>query len=243
MYFYKKANKYLFLKKKNIFSTNKNNLIFYKQRYNLNWVSFKFYITKVNKTASPWLKNHIKYKRLHLNKNEISAFNLLVNNFCSNGNFLKYYNMFLNVLNQLNKHFFSNTIINKLSQKGLNNLNVFFKFLKSDIFLTLPTNLIYFLFSKNELLFFAKVVKLSRRAAKKKKKKFFLKFTYAIPKKRFSKIIKFWKYCINAVSHKFLKKKIFNGLLQLIVNYKNSVLLKYRKKALKKLIRTKKIEI
>lgn len=109
--------------------------------------------------------------------------------------------------------------------------------------LTLTNHFIYYLFSKNEILFFAKAVKLRKRVAKKLKKKYRLAFEYVPPNKRLLRTMKFWKYYINYSSKDVLDKRLLNGLFRLVIDPKTSILTKYRQKVIRMLIKKKKLNL
>lgn len=209
---------------------------------NFNWAVHKFFISKVNYTISPKLKDHYRFKRYNLKRDELFSLKLIINNFCSNGKFIKYYNMFSEILFNIKSQVLLGRNNDNLSARGLDNLIFVLKLFKNNLLINIKSHFLYRLFSKYELLFFAKAIKLNKRVAKKKKKKYLLGFDYIKPRRRFPKLVKFWKYYLNYVSKAVFKRKLFKGIFQLIVNYKKSILVKYRKKTIKLLIKNKKMK-
>lgn len=155
------------------------------------WEHQSFYVKKFYETLAPKLKKQFNFKKFRLNKYELFAFRKLINNFCSNGNFLKYFIIFSNVMSKIYYTLFIAEWRKFLNTEQENNILFFLKNLKINLLLNLATYLIYFIFTKNEILFFAKALKLKKRASKKKKQKYTLLFEYISPTKRVAKTLKF----------------------------------------------------
>lgn len=207
------------------------------------WGHSNFYVKKVNEVYRQNISKQINFKHFYGSRQELFSLRKLINNFCFDGRYLKYFIIFKRAISKIYFHFYSKATREKLTLERWNNLLFFLKNVNTNLLLVLVNHFIYFLFTKNEILFFAKAVKLRKRVAKKLKKKYRLAFEYVPKHKRLFKTIKFWKYYIKSTTTVFLEKRILNGLFRLVVDPKTSILTRYRHKVIKKLIKKKKLNL
>jgi len=171
------------------------------------------------------------------------SFRILINNFCSNGQFLKYFICFSQVFLKLRHMFSIPDVKHFVGSTQMNNLTFLLSNFKTNLLLKFYPYLLHFIFIQNEVLFFAKAVKLRRLIAKKLKRKYTIEYFYVPSNKRLLKTLKLWKYYTKALKKAKLPNRLFCGMLNLIFEYKNSFLSRYKIKIIKKLIRQKKLEI
>ena len=159
------------------------------------------------------------------------------------GKFLQYFICFSKVFLQLRHIFASREVKNIISPNQFNNLTFLLSNFKTNLLLKFYPHLLYFIFVQNEVLFFAKAVKLKRLIAKRLKRKYTIEYFYVPENKRLLKTLKLWKYYTKSLKKAKLPNRLIFGMLNLIFEYKNSFLSKYKTKIIKKLIRQKKLEI
>jgi hypothetical protein len=148
-------------------------------------------VTPVNLKSQSKLWGTHQFKAQHGYTKGYFLTNRLINNFCSDGKYLKYYNYFLTLFQKLYWLLTQKQFQASLTTPQYNNLLFFLTNLKSNLMLNLTRSFIFFIFSRYEILFFSKVVKLKKKAAKKLKRKFSLDYVYITPRKRLLKTIKF----------------------------------------------------
>ena len=235
IFFDEPSNKQILSKKK----VNQYNTVHPRFR----WGHSKFYLQKHKISPSPFFKKHIYFRKLNLNFDEVFSFRFLINNFCLNGQFLKYFIYFSDVFLRLRYIFNLSNLHTLITPTQHNNLIFLLSNFKTNLLLKFPTYLLYFIFIQNEVLFFAKAVKLKRVIAKRLKRKYTLEYFYVPSNKRLLKTFKLWKYYAKSIKKSKFPNRLIKGLLNLILEYKDSFLSRYKAKIIKKLIRQKKLEI
>lgn len=225
------------------FKKKKKKIKIYNQLKLITWVVDKNYFKKINDNINPNIKKKINNYYFVSSQHELFAFRFLINNFCSNGKFLKYSNLLKNIISNLFYYLFSPKFIDLLKQNQLNKVKFFKKNLKTNPLLGLADYLIFFFFTKYKILFFFKITRLPKRIAKRLKKKFKLTTKYIIEQKRLNWLIKIWKNYTLTFKNKNLKSKLFFGFFSLLYNQESFILNLYKKKVLKRLIKAKKYNL
>ena len=221
----------------------KGNFILFNQNFSLKvfkWIHKQFYVHLLSWKISPQLKKSMNLNHFRNQQIEFFCFKRLINNFSSNGKFLKYYNIFIKIFSKLYLLFFLNQFKLQLKHHQLNNLLNILTNLKTNILLLLPSYLIFFIFSQYDILFFSKAIKLNRKQAKRSKKKFKIEYYYILPRKRLWKTLKFWKFYASLIKKRKLVKRILFSLLNLLIEGQKSFLWKYKFRVIKILIKKKK---
>ena len=148
----------------------KGNFILFNQNFSLKvfkWIHKQFYVHLLSWKISPQLKKSMNLNHFRNQQIEFFCFKRLINNFSSNGKFLKYYNIFIKIFSKLYLLFFLNQFKLQLKHHQLNNLLNILTNLKTNILLLLPSYLIFFIFSQYDILsrFIAKWKNLLLRTA------------------------------------------------------------------------------
>ena len=106
------------------------------------------------------------------------------------GKFIKIYNIFSEVVFDIQNLFKNYVFLQTLTSHQLNGISFFYTSLNSRNLLLFISYFIFFIFENVDLMFIFKFKKFTKIARKKKKKKYYMDYSYVAPKLRLFKAIK-----------------------------------------------------